>query len=172
MGVKRKNRRLIRMMMTTTTTTTTTTMMMMMMLMMIMCGLMPWDVGLKYLLLGTNCNKLLKLKSNRGWGWDRFTFSTCNHVQGAARRLLFIKHYSLGSKRPPFCLTFQSTFQQSVLIGPQSAPRAFCSRFPRVTSCNIEHVTSCYMGTRNIEHVTSCNIETRNIVQQRTRNIE
>ena len=54
-------------------------------------------------ILGTNCNKLLKLKINvcvcvagggggegRGRG-SRFNFSTCNHVRGAARRLLSVK---------------------------------------------------------------------------------
>ena len=69
------------------------------------------DVGLHVLgcradILGTNCNKLLKLKMSgggggggraggggegggrRGGGGSRFSFSTCNHVRGAARHLL------------------------------------------------------------------------------------
>ena len=53
------------------------------------------DVGLNVLgyrvdILGTNCNKLLKLKVNGGVE-GRFSFSTCNHVRGAARRRLLVK---------------------------------------------------------------------------------
>ena len=60
------------------------------------------DVGLHVLgcradILGTNCNKLLKLKMSGAGGrragggggvGSRFSFSTCNHVRGAARHLL------------------------------------------------------------------------------------
>ena len=58
------------------------------------------DVGLHVLgcrvdILGTNCTKILKVKMSGGWGgggWEsRFGFSTCNHVRGAARRLLLDK---------------------------------------------------------------------------------
>ena len=41
--------------------------------------------------LGTNCNKLLKLKIEGGGGGGRFSFSTCNHVRRAARRLFLVK---------------------------------------------------------------------------------
>ena len=47
-------------------------------------------------ILGTNCKKLLKLKMGWGQGWggggkSPFSFSTCNHVWGAARHLLLDK---------------------------------------------------------------------------------
>ena len=46
-------------------------------------------LGCRVDMLGTNCKKLLKLKmSGGGGGGGRFSFSTCNHVRGAARRLL------------------------------------------------------------------------------------
>ena len=53
------------------------------------------DVGLHVLgcrvdILGTNCRKTLKSKDEWGGG-GRFSFSTCNHVRGAARRLLLDK---------------------------------------------------------------------------------
>ena len=59
------------------------------------------DVGLHVLgcrvdILGTNCTKLLKVKmSGGGGGESRFGFSTCNHIRGAARRLLLDKKYIL-----------------------------------------------------------------------------
>ena len=77
------------------------------------------DVGLHVLgcrveILGTNCTKLLKVKMSGGGGGgeggSRFGFSTCNHVLGAARRLLLDKKYILSSgvhftadkkRRPP-----------------------------------------------------------------------
>ena len=79
------------------------------------------DVGLHVLgcrvdILGTNCTKLLKIKMSGGGGGgggereSRFGFSTCNHVRGAARRLLLDKKYILSlvvhftadkKRRPP-----------------------------------------------------------------------
>ena len=57
-------------------------------------------LGCRVDILGTNCNKLLKLKMSGGRGWwggggGRFSFSTCNYVRGAARRLLLDKKYIL-----------------------------------------------------------------------------
>ena len=51
-------------------------------------------------ILGTNCTKLLKVNMGGGGGGgggreSRFGFSTCNHVRGAARRLLLDKKYIL-----------------------------------------------------------------------------
>ena len=65
------------------------------------------DVGLDVLgcrvdTLRTNCTKLLKVKmgGEEGGGGEesRFGFSTCNHVRGAARRLLLDKkiHFVVG----------------------------------------------------------------------------
>ena len=50
-------------------------------------------LGCRVDILGTNCNKLLKLKMGGRGGppGSRFSFSTCNHVRGAARRLLLDK---------------------------------------------------------------------------------
>ena len=97
------------------------------------------DVGLNVLgcradILGTNCNKLLKLKINRGWGWDRFTFSTCNHVQGVARRLLFIKHYSLGIEET--AILFDLSVDLSTVCADWSAVCATCFLLA-IPSCNI-----------------------------------
>ena len=67
-------------------------------------------LGYRVDILGINCNKLLKVKMGGGGGGSRFSFSTCNHVRGAARRLLLDKKYilSLGvhftadkKRRPP-----------------------------------------------------------------------
>ena len=73
------------------------------------------DVGLHVLecrvdILGTNCNKLFKDECVRGVGvGGRFSFSTCYHVRGAARRLLLDKkdilslevHFTADKKRRP-----------------------------------------------------------------------
>ena len=47
-------------------------------------------LGCRVDISATNCKKLLKVKMSGGGGGggSRFGFSTCNHVQGAARRLL------------------------------------------------------------------------------------
>ena len=76
------------------------------------------DVGFHVLwcrvdILGTNCKKVLKVKMSGGAGGEgresRFSFSTCNHVRGAARRLLLDKkdilslgvHFTADKKRRP-----------------------------------------------------------------------
>ena len=49
-------------------------------------------LGCRIDILGTNCKKLLKVKMSGGEGrGSRFSFSTCNYVRGAARRLLLDK---------------------------------------------------------------------------------
>ena len=58
-------------------------------------------LGCRVDILGTNCKRLLKVKMSGvcvcvwGGGGGRFGFSTCNHVRGAARRLLLDKKYIL-----------------------------------------------------------------------------
>ena len=69
--------------------------------MMMTWGFMSSGVGVD--ILGTNCKKLLKVKMSGAregggeGGGGRFSFSTCNHVRGAARHLL------LDFKKKTFC---------------------------------------------------------------------